>query len=332
MTDWTMSTGSSGTMMIRDNAPGQASGTVEFWLNSNNSTTFNHDLPWGYTVNGVTDNTNQFDYSAGAGWKRLGVWTVTTSQTVTFRLFDTGTSGFGGPTTFSHAISRATVPAAPGAPVIGAISSTTVGITFTDGSNGGASIDSRQIGYGTSSSAPTSTMASDGSDTVSGLTPGTLYYFWARTHNSVGYSAWSGRSQATTYRVPDAPSTPIISSVGPVSVVVSWTPNGDGGTAITGYEVGYGTSSSAPTTTVSATSPKTITGLQPGTKYYFWVRAQNSVGWSPYSASADATTIAGVRIKVGTVWKIAIPYVRDGGVWKLARPYVRTAGVWKETI
>jgi len=74
MTDYTRSTGSTGTMLIRDTGT-----TVEFWINSNNSTTFDHELPWGYSVNGVTNNTLEANYNAGMGWLFLGSWTVTYS-------------------------------------------------------------------------------------------------------------------------------------------------------------------------------------------------------------------------------------------------------------
>lgn len=326
MTDYDKPTGTSGTMRIRD-----LGSVVEFWITSGNSTTWNSALPYGWTYNGSTG-TSTYNYQPNAGWEKLRSFTISTSQTVTFRLFDSGTSGFGGPTTHSVAIDRATVPAPPSIPTLSSVTSTSVAVSFTDGSNGGAAIDSRQIGYGTNSSAPTTTVSSDGSDTISGLTPGTLYYFWARTHNSKGYSAWSARAQTTTLKVPDAPSTPILTDISPTTVTVSWTPNSDGGTPITDFEVGYATSSSAPTSFVTGTSPKIITGLTPGVTYYFWVRAQNSVGWGSYSASANVMTIAGVRIKDGGVWKIAVPYVRDAGVWKLARPYVKYLGVWKETI
>lgn len=241
MTEYTRGTGSSGIMLISDNAPGAPSGTVEFWINSGNSSTFDHELPWGYTANGGYSGVLHHDYNANSGWNFLGSVNITYSQEIIFHLEATGTSGFGGPTDFPQWIQRATVPAAPNAPTFAAI--------------------------------------------------------------------------------------------GPTSLNVIWTNNGDGGSPITGYDVGYALTNTAPTTTISATgSPKTITGLSPGTQYYFWVRAQNSIGSSAWSASSPVQTIAGARIKVGSEWKFAVPYVKDAGVWKLAKPYVRTGGVWKETI
>ena len=314
-------------MQIRD------TGTrVEFWLNSHNGTTFNHDLPWGRTVNGDTNNTFELNYNAGAGWVKAGDWPLTTTQTVVFRIFDTGTSGFGGPTTFSQFIDRNTVPASPSTPAISNVGSTQVDVAFSDGGNGGLTIDSRQIGYGTSGSTPSTIISSDGSTTVTGLTPGTLYYFWARTHNSKGYSAWSARASTTTLRVPDAPNTPTISNIGPTTADVTWTPNGAGGSPITGYDIAYGTDpTGVGATVISATSPQTITGLTPGMTYYFYVRAINVVGAGPYCTPASAMTIAGIRVRDAGVWKTAIPYVKDAGVWKLAVPYVKDAGVWKGT-
>lgn len=218
----------------------------------------------------------------------------------------------------------------PGLPIITDIQSTSVFVTFTDGT-GGAAIDSRRIGYGTSPTAVITEIASDGSTLITGLTPGTTYYFWAATHNVAGWTGWSPRATAVTTRTPDAPSAPVIYGLTQTSVTASFVPNFDGGSPITGYQIGYDTASVTPSTIVAATSPKTITGLDPGIKYYFWVRAQNSVGWGPWSSVTGATTIAGARVKVGGVWKTAIPYVRVGGVWKLAQPWVRVVGVWKET-
>lgn len=254
----------------------------------------------------------------------------------------TGTAFWDTPSNFTSSIALAvslpTIPrlsTAPGTPTITVDSSTQVHVAFTDG-GGGAPIDSRQIGYGTNGSTQSTIIAadSDGSTIITGLTPGTTYYFWARTHNVAGFSPWSLRASNATPTVPVAPSAPTISSITQVSAAVSWIANGDGGRAITGYEIGIGLTSAGPTLTspVTPASPTTVGGLSPGKTYYWWVRAENSVGWSAWSAMTVAASIAGARIKVGSVWKQAVPYVRTGGTWKLARPWSSIAGVWKETL
>jgi hypothetical protein len=327
MTDWTKTSGTNGTMMIRD------TGTdVEFWFKAGYSSDWYNGLDFSYTAQGSTTN-KTINYPTGADWYKIGERTVTTDQTVTFKLItDTSIGGIGGPTTFSHAIDRATVPQAPDKPVISGIKSTSVVVTFTDNGNGGAAINSRQIGYATSTTGTKTLVSSDGSTTISGLDDGVTYYFWARVHNSEGYSAWSSYVSAKTLKTPDPPSTPLLSSVTSTSVDVAFTPNSNGGAAITGYQIGYGTSSTTPTTTVAASSPQVVSGLVPGTVYYFFARAQNSVGWGAWSGAASTRTVAGAYIQVGATVKLAVPYVRVGGVWKIAEPWVRSVGVWKRTV
>lgn len=337
-TNYDKATGSTGTMRITDTGT-----TVEFWLKAG-SGTYNYDLSWGYTLNGVTNNTKKFRFEMGGDWQKLSSWTVTTSQTVTFRLFDSGTSGLGGPTTHTANISRSAAPAAPSPVVLTNLSSTSMTATFTDGANNGAAIDSRELGYtpyltGTLPTppipnAPTIIIPSDGSTDVTGLSPGTTYFFWARTHNTKGNSPWSVRSSATTYRIPIPLLPPTVAVVDQRRINVTFpVPTDNGGTPILEYQIGYGLTSTAPTSTVSGgpVTPNTVSGLLPGTRYYFWIRARNSVGWSNWSNPSNAKTISGVRIKVDGVWKEAIPYVRVGGVWVLARPWVRIMGAWKET-
>jgi Fibronectin type III domain len=324
MTDYTKATGSTGTMKIRDTGT-----VVEFWLIAG-SQTYNYNLPWGYTVNGTTDTSNSFRFESGGSWQKLGAWTVSYEQTVTFYLYDTGTSGLGGPTTFSQLIPRSTIPAAPSTPTISSIGSTTATATFTDGSNGGAAIDTRQLSYGKTSSANTTTVASDGSTALSGLTKGTTYYIKARTHNAKGWSAYSGTRSFKTLIEPPAPSTVAISAITQNKVHAKFSGNGDGGSAILEWRVGYGTSSSAPTAYKTGYDID-ITGLLPGTKYYFWSQGRNAVGWGSLSASSTATTIAGARVNKTGVWKSAIPYVRVAGIWKVARPWGKSGGVWRES-
>jgi hypothetical protein len=329
MTDYKRSTGSSGTMMIRDYG-----NTVEFWLTSSSGSTFAHELPWGYTVNGITNNDREFDYSAGAGWARLGSWSVTTDQTVSFRIFDTNTSGFGGPTTLSAFLNRSSAPNPPAISSISSITATSVVVRTTDGLNNGAGIDLRSIAYNEANQITGSTVitATGNTTTVTGLTPGQLYYFFARTHNAKGYSGWSPVKSATTLRVPDAPDAPIVSDATQTSVLVSFTDNGNGGSPITEREIGYGTNTVVGVEhSVTYTGVMTITGLHPGTVYYFWSRARNVVGWGPYSVSRSLKTVAGGSVNVNGVWKDAIPYVKDGGTWKIARPWSRITGVWKQS-
>jgi len=325
VTDWTKTTGTNGTMMIRDTGD-----VVEFWFKAGHSSDWVNGLQFSYTVNGDTDN-KTINYPTGADWYKVGSKTATYSQTVTFRLLsDTSISGIGGPTTFSHSVNRDSVPGAPSTPKISGIKATSVVVSFTDGSNGGDAIDARQITYGTSSSGGTSNVSSDGSTTISGLSPNTTYYFWARCHNSEGWGPWSARASAKTLAVPSAPSAPLLSSITATSVDVSWTENSNGGSSVTARQIGWGTSSSAPTSTVSASSPQVVNGLTPGTTYYIFVRVQNSVGWSAWSKPTSMRTVAGAYILVGSTWKLAVPYVKVGGVWKIAEAWGRSAGVWKK--
>lgn len=331
MTDYDWSIGSSGTMRIRD------TGTyVEFWINSNNSTTFAHELPWGYTVNGVTDNSNSYDYNAGAGWERLGRWNVTYDQTVTFRLFDTGTSGFGSGETHSVAIQRATVPPAPTIVTL-TPSETTMYVDMNSNGTGGATVDRWQLGWSTSSSAPSSYMdlnLSNGTGTVTGLVRGTTYYFWARGHNSKGWGAWSARKSATTWTVPTAPSAPVASNISQFSATVKTTPNATGGTAILEYQFGFGLTSGVVDTWLSSglTTTLDVAGLSPGKTYYVVARARNAVGWSNNSVQTTVKLVAGAKVRVGGVIKDAVPWVKVAGVWKVARPWVNSGGTWKTTL
>jgi hypothetical protein len=326
MTDYTKPTGSSGTMMIRDTGT-----VVEFWLKAG-SATYNHDLPWGYVINGVTSGTQYFDFVSGGSWQKLGGWNITYSQTVTFKLFATGTSGLGGPTTFSKTISRASVPAAPSVVSFANVGATSVQARFTYGANNGSAILYGQIVYGISSSLLPyqNAVTSYGSTNLSSLTQGATYYFWARCNNSVGWGPWSGRSSVTLLDVPDPPGPVTLTNVGQLSVHASFTDNSNNGSAILERRVEYGTDPGTPTAYASGNNVD-ISGLSPAVTYYFWSRSRNAVGWSPLSSVRSAMTVAGARVKVGTIWKQAIPYVKVDGVWTVARPWGKVAGVWKES-
>lgn len=225
----------------------------------------------------------------------------------------------------------ATVPSPPTTPYLSDITFNSLNCSFADGANGGAAINSRQIGYGKNSSTPQTIIGSDGDTPIYPLDTGSTYYFWARTHNSVGYSNWSGRSQALIATIPDPPSTPWIYNIQPSSVTVGWNGNWDGGSAIVEYQLGYGTDPDNHTDSIWSWPPVLVDALTPGQVYYFWVRARNSVGWGNWSGAASNRTVAGARVKDGDIWRLAIPYVKDGGTWRLAQPWAKFEGEWKQT-
>lgn len=326
MVDYTKSTGSTGTMMIRD------TGTrVEMWLKAG-SATYNHNLQWGFTINGLTDNNRSFDFQSGGAWQKLGSWVVNTTQNVVFRLEDSGTAGLGGPTTLSHVIDRSTVPDAPSKPTLVSSTNTSVTVVFTDGGNGGEAIDGRQHGISLSTGNPTAIRDAPRQFTWGALEPGTRYYFRARTHNVNGWSAWSGYNSYVTLDVPTT-NVPTLSNITQTSVHVKYTDGDDHGAPPLERQVGWSASSTGnPTATKNAPGGEAdVSGLVPGTVYYFRSRNRNSVGWGPWSAARSTKTTPGAFVKVGGVWRPAVPYVKVGGVWKVSRPWARIFGFWEES-
>lgn len=147
-------------------------------------------------------------------------------------------------------------------------------------------------------------------------------------HLSQGSTGWTLDSIS---RIPDAPTKPAFSDVKQTSLTASFTPNGTGGLPLTQYQLAYGDDAAANDTTITSAESQPIIGLLPGTTYYFRARARNSIGWGPWSAVSNTSTMSGVRVNLNGNWKRAIPYVKDAGVWKRAMTYGKIAGVWKET-
>jgi len=224
-----------------------------------------------------------------------------------------------------------TLPRPPARPVLTVRSSTEIELDWGgDGESYDHPVDDREY-WGSSNQTPTNRRDYAANYVWSGLTPGRTYYFWARKHTRVGWSDYSSMASATTFDVPPAPDPPSIYGIAQTLVKAGFTDNGNGGTAITDRQVGYSKSTSGPITWVDYPNANiTIYDLDPGTRYYFWSRVRNSVGWSPNSGRVQADTIAGAYVLVGTSWKKAVPYVKVNGVWRVARPWTKIAGVWKE--
>ena len=334
MTDYFKDTGSTGQMLIRDNGT-----TVTFYINSGNSSSFNHQLPWGYIVNGANVGSLEADYSAGMGWLLLRSFTVTTSQTVTFKLGDTGTGGMGGPTNFSVAINRVQKPNPPSAVTATAVGSTAINVKFTYGAANGDAVDSGQIAYSQNSNfSPATIIGANGSASITGLVRGARYYFKARNTNSAGTSDWGPTTSYVLLDYPDQGTPVTFSEVRQTSVKASIGAVGNGGAAIDSYQILWTLNSSPESGDFDVVSvpqaPFTYlaTGLLPGRTYNFFSRPHNSVGWGPWSPARAVKTFAGAYVKVGTEYKQAIPWVRVGGIWKPAKPWGKVSGSWRESI
>lgn len=145
--------------------------------------------------------------------------------------------------------------------------------------------------------------ASDSSLVVTGLTNGRAYRFQVAAVNDVGSSPWSASSNTVTplgpALVPDAPSIGTATASN-AAATVRWTaPAGNGGPAITRYEVRVLNDSTGAQVgslrTASATaSSLRVTGLSNGTAYRFEVRAVNGVGPSSWSVGSNSVTPANV--------------------------------------
>lgn len=327
MVDYDVASGE-GTLRIRD-----LGSTVEFWVKAGYTNFYWNGLNFNYTANGVTTAVS-INYPSGANWYKVGSVTVSNSGYVYFRLLEqTNTTSLAGPTTNGQYLDRGTVPDAPYPPSFATVGSTSVSVTMKDANdNGGLAIDSRRVGYGTSSSAPQYFATYSGQTTISGLTPGTTYYFWGQTHNSKGWSPYSVRVSAKTLKVPDAPSSVTLSEVTQVSAKGTFKDNWNGGATVTARRIAYNTVNDVSSATiVSSTGTTTLTALSPGKTYYFWASVQNSVGWSAWSVVSSTQLMAGAFVTYNGAVKPAVPYVNVNGVWKVARPWSRNGDIWKES-
>src|SRR5271168_1188380 len=127
------------------------------------------------------------------------------------------------------------------------------------------------------------------SDTDTGLTNGTKYFYVVSAYNSAGQSANSTEVNATP--VLPAPSAPtgLAATAGNAQVSLSWaaTPGASS------YHVKRSTSSGAETQIAAPISNSfTDTGVTNGTKYFYVVSAVNSGGESANSSEVNATPAA----------------------------------------
>lgn len=157
---------------------------------------------------------------------------------------------------------------------------------------------------------------------------------------STGTSGLGGPAQvnATISRatIPDPPYNVNATNIGPTNANITfYGPGNNGGAAIDYYLVRLSKNNppwAAPySDQVNYNGNAPFTGLEPGTTYYACVYAHNGVGYSNPSGVISFRTLGPMRVRIGGIWKYAIPYIKVSGIWKMATPFVKRAGVWKKT-
>ena len=106
----------------------------------------------------------------------------------------------------------------------------------------------------------------------------------------------AGASSGTGYTVPSAPSSPLVRQVASGTIEVTWpTPQADGGSATSSYQVSVYSSTGTAATGVTGATTRTSTtrtylfsGLTAGTSYKFAVAATNAVGTGSVSVLSAA--------------------------------------------
>ncbi len=197
-------------------------------------------------------------------------------------------------------------PAAPTALSATAVSSSQINLSWADNSTNetGFSIDCATDANFTLNLITSTVGASSGSSasaSVTGLSPGTTYYFRVRATNSGGASANSNTASATTSAVviqpPAAPTALTATAVSSGQINLFWT---DNAANETGFSIDCATNATFTLNLITSTvgvnsgssASASITGLSPGTTYYLRVRATNGAGASANSNTANATTAA----------------------------------------
>lgn len=223
-----------------------------------------------------------------------------------------------------------------------ATSITSSGFTTTglSASGNGGTLNNAQMEYNTvasSTGATTYTKGSYGNMTITGLDAAETYYFRTRvSNNTYGWSAWSSWKTVTTLSgIPGTPvSTWSVGNIGQATADILGESASNNGSALNNWQTEHNTSASSTGSTVltsgTGASAPNMTTLIPGTLQYARIRASNAHGYGPWSAWKSFTTLPGVSVNVGGVWKNATLWVNVGGVWKSSVRYVNVGGVWKQ--
>ena len=186
----------------------------------------------------------------------------------------------------SAPVAPRTLPSVPGGPTGAPFSARVVLSWSAPTSDGGAPVTDYVVQYRRTSS-PTWLTFPDGigaatTSTVTGLVNGLPYTFRVAATNAAGTTAFTAQSPRIVPRsVPAPPSRLVATSPDRGRVALRWTAPYDGGSPITDYIIEWrrpGGSWNVFNDGVRATTTATVTGLPPGNRAEFRVKARNVAG------------------------------------------------------
>jgi hypothetical protein len=191
---------------------------------------------------------------------------------------------------------------APNSPTISSVtvSQTTATINFTAGTaNGSNAVTSYKYAFSTNGTTYSLYLPSNWTTgtnfTVSGLTVGTTYYFKIIANNGIDSIASTASSATTVSNF--APDAPTISSItlSQTTATINFTPgSSNGSNAVTSYKYAFSTTGATgtygsyltSTNWITGTTRFDVSGLTPGSTYYFKIIANNGIDSSASTVSS----------------------------------------------
>lgn len=153
-----------------------------------------------------------------------------------------------------------------------------------------------------------------------GLSPATKYYYKIQASNPIGNSDFSNVLEITTtvLQIPLPPSSLRIASVAKNSINLVWNDDSSNENGFRIYRSNYSTEGFSEITAVAANNNSYIdNSLQPGTTYFYRIRAYNDDGLSDYTPVVSATTIAlQIPSQPGNLITSHIEYTSSTLVWE----------------